>query len=398
MQSTGPATLGRATLVSRALSLASRALSLASHTLSLAAAWLVLGAVPGCFVFDASLYMQRDGGIDASTPETDAGGGDGGGADSGGPDAGAPTVVLADFCTDTVPMLEIPDGTSLARYEFDTTSLSNDLGAIGCTGRSQPGDDGFFAVRMRSGERWHFHVRHRDPMSDPSIYVLSTCDERTCTAESGLDVCRTAADEHMSFVAPSTGTFFVGLDNGTTGGFAATVEIIRPTCGNTQREHSETCDDGDVESGDGCDSQCRAELASGASEIEVNDDWFSANVLSVVPGSTFTLSGAIGSVCEIDTFAIDVSDGGSVRASVLSGAGVSCSGAVPDMELQLLAPNGLLVRGSGMPRDGNLCPSITDADGFATGLAAGRYYVRVYSLDAELRGRFDYQLRIDVQL
>lgn len=340
--------------------------------------FLALSA-PGCLVFDASLYQARE--MDAGAT----------------PDAGRAVLALADDCTGAVPEVRVPEGAADISIDLDTRGLSDDYSNLTCTGRPAPGPDGFFAVQMEVGERWHFHVRRRGDGADPVIFVLPAgCDERQCDLPNGLDACGVDSDEHLSFRAPSAGLYLVGVDSRNADGFEATVQVIRPTCGNGVMDHSETCDDDNNVDGDGCDAECRRELpATGASEAEVNDDAFGANVLTMTTGAT-TVSGRIGALCESDVFAVDVPEGASLTATVGDAADAACPAGTPSMELQLISSNGITIRGRGTARGGSECPSIDATDAFATGLAAGRYFVRIYAVNTEVVRPFDYRLRVTV--
>ncbi len=337
--------------------------------------------MPGCFVFDAGLYQAR---------ERDAG--------AAPVDAGLLSLDLADDCTGAVPELVVPAGHADVSIALDTTGLTNLYSNLICTGRPAPGPDGFFQVQMTAGERWHFHVRRRGEGIDPLVFVLPSCDPRSCDIGGGLDACRVDADEHLSFVAPRTGTYFVGIDNAAGAAFEGTVQVIRPTCGNGAMEHSEPCDDANTDDGDGCDSQCRVEIGMGAREGEPNDDRFGASVLVMPAAGPLQVTGRLAALCESDMFVVDVPAGGAVSSAVWTAGASACEATeLPNMELQLIAPDGITIRGAGRARGTNACPSIDPAeDTFARGLAAGRYFVRVYALNEELARPFDYTLEVAV--
>jgi len=312
---------------------------------------IALGAA--CDVFDKSLYEMReaDGGSDP-----DAGG-----------DAAVP--LLADTCIGEVPMRE----SSSATFEVDTMALSDDIRAVGaCTGQSAPGNEGFFGVEMGAGDKWHFHVRTLTGGRNPAIYVLgSACDARTCDVGDAIDRCDTDSDEHLSFVAPSGGTFRVGVDDRNAGGGLYRVLVIRPTCGNGgMAEHSESCDDGNTEDGDGCDSLCRHELSNAdTDEQEPNDDPTAANVV---------LTGA----------------GASLRVTMLNRSAAACADGTPPIEMVLWQPGGRTAVGDGSVRAGNGCPVIDDAHAFAQDLPAGEHIVSVTTDENE--GVLDYRLLFEL--
>jgi hypothetical protein len=331
----------------------------------------------GCFVFDESLYLNRDGG-------------------AGSTDGGVPAVSLADTCETNVPLVTFENGANSWMRAFDTRSLRDDHTNLGCTGRSSPGPDGFFAVDMEAGQRFHIHIRRRSPGADPVLYVLrQICDERNCDRPFGLDACRADSDEHLSILATSSGRYYVGIDSGNSEGFAGSVEVFRPTCGNGMQEHGESCEPG-VDPTLTCTDQCRVVLTGTAQEHEVNDDSRMANELDLGAASAM-VGGRIGSLCELDVFAIDVPNGGgSIRASLRTAAGGSCPSGTPATSLQLLGADGIVVFGEGSERGGSACPSIDETDAFASGLAAGRYHLRIHALNEEIARPFDYSLAVEL--
>ena len=273
----------------------------------------------------------------------------------------------------------------------DTTTMRDDLNAevAGCIGQGSPGNDGFFAVEMQEGEKWHFHVRNNSGSGvNPSIYILnSTCDDRTCQAGDAIDVCTVDRDEHLSFVADRTGLFYVGIDSRDVGGGIFNVELWRPECGNGTLEHSEGCDD---PADTTCDSECRHIIGSGESEQEPNDDFTSANTTLTGAGS-MTMNAQLVDLCDLDMSAMDLPANTTLTAVVLDRSGVACGTSAPEIELELLDSTGVNVIGAGSTGGaGGECPSIEGA-AFATGLS-GRYYLRVTTTQES--ALFNYQLSL----
>jgi cysteine-rich repeat protein len=383
---------------------------------ALRAALLLAVAAPvsslGCVgTFDPALF-QRDAGADAgeaadAAPD-DAGADaaiapdaapDDAGTDGGSFDGGPPVLALADYCSAAVPELTLPMGASATSIGIDTRSLADDVSmdVAACVRGSPTGPEGFAMVRMAADERWHFHFRHVGD-ANPALYVLPSCDPRVCRDDQSINLCDQGADEHLTFQAPAAGEYLVGLDTFDAVGLTGTLEVIRPTCGNGAREHSETCDDSNLTPGDGCDEECRDEITPAPTdrgETEVNDDRFSAN--HVLPSGTTPLlvTGRIASSCESDWFVVDLASDGSISAVLGTMAGASCTGSadVPDpFRLDLLAADGLTVLGSGTDSAG--CPGIDPArDAFAAGLPAGRYFLRVFGR-VETGRTFNYGLRV----
>lgn len=281
---------------------------------------------------------------------------------------------LADTCLGNVPILT--EGVSDVTIDLSAnTDTISDIGF--CTGADAPGNDGFFGVEMEAGEKWHFHLRtNAEAALNPAIYVLdSTCDSRRCMSGDAIDVCGEGRDEHLSFVAPRTGTFFVGVDSRLPGGASYQLVAIRPVCGNGEIEHSETCDDNNTADGDGCDSLCRAELSSGMSEVEPNDDPTGANRILSRSG---TATGVLGGRCDRDMFVLEVETAGDIQVSLSGVGGSACVDGDPTFELDLLGDDGLTVISRGANASGEFCPTVN-----ATGLAAGTYYLGVSTGESE---------------
>lgn len=292
--------------------------------------------------------------------------------DAGGVDAGA--LVLAETCAGDVPMIT----TNLEDVPIDLTGLRDDISDIGfCSGADAPGNDGFFGVAMEAGEKWHFHLSTASSSGlNPAIYILdSSCDSRRCMAGDAIDLCGAGRDEHLSFVAPRAGTYFVGIDSRLTGGATYQLVALRPTCGNLEIEHSETCDDGNTDDGDGCDSLCRVELSDGMAELEPNDDPTGANHLI---GGVGAVSGVLGGQCDQDLFVVELEEGASLNVAMRGPGGLACGSTTPLFELALLAANGTTRIAEGTFADGEFCPVLD-----TSGLREGTYYVSATTSESE---------------
>lgn len=307
--------------------------------------------VLGCDLFPAELYQQ-----DAAI--SDAG--------------DSPVVPMVDECVGELPALE--QEVVNAPVDLSARTDGDDGGSCGLT---TPGNDAYFAIPMDAGEKWHVHVHTRASLGfDPAIAVLDGCDG-ACVA--AMDHCRVDQDEHLSFVAPEAGTYVVRLDGRLEGGGIYDLLIAQPVCGDGGGpEHSETCDDGNTESGDGCDSRCRAELASGDGEMEPNDDRTGANVVA----APSTVTGRIGGRCDVDFFAIDHAGGPLVLTLGAVGGG-SCAPTAPTLAL---------VDGSGAM----VASGVSDGDGCARlehSAGTGELLLRV---DADPESPdFQYELSIE---
>lgn len=332
---------------------------------------IVLGA---CDVFDASLYQDLE---DAGHHHLE-------------------TIELADRCTGELPLVESGHVTRALSTVGLNDNFNEEIAA--CTGSAEPGNDGFFRVEAEEGDKWHFHLRLTDAGANPALYVLRSCDERACTSQSGLDECGAGRDEHLSFRAPSTGSFIVGVDSRSPGGAEYEIEAVRPQCGNGgQPEHSETCDDGNLESGDGCTDDCRAEVSvAEPDELEPNDESTNANVVVTDPETgAVIVRGQLGGRCDFDMWAIEVPASGSVRATVLDANGDPCGAASVGFRVAMFHTDGHTVAGEGEPRGDNTCPSFDETDAFADDLEAGRHFVRVTTAEDEATA-VGYRLSLEI--
>jgi hypothetical protein len=305
-------------------------------------------ATAGCDVFDRSLYM--------------------GAADGGNSDL----VQLADRCNAAPPLVE----SRSTEFTVDTTALTNRVSDVSsCAGRSAPGNDGFFAVDMMAGERWHFHVKSLASDGDPLLYILGTgCDERTCQPGDASNECG-AQDEHLSYRAPATGRYTVGVDDANPRGGRYTVLAIRPTCNGVALEHSEACDD-DNET---CTDDCYRIVGDGEGEREPNSQPLDANILEIGAGGSATVTGDIGSECDLASFRVTVPEGGgAIGASLLPRGQAACTPTAPPAFLELVDRNMRTTLGHGGSPAIGTCPLIDEAvQAFAQDLAAGDYFLRL---------------------
>jgi cysteine-rich repeat protein len=309
-------------------------------------------------------------------------------SDSG--DAGSDAERLAEDCVGR----DIPTFDSLNDFrQIDTSKLKNDRFELSCVGNAQ-GNDGFFKVEMKKGKKWHFHVKVSEKSeADPAVYVLdSGCQDSVCQRGWGLNECVAGQDEHFSFFPPRDGTYFVGVDSMTSGGEPLLVLAVQPDCGNAVKEHSETCDDGNVDPGDGCDEVCRQELSKGsAKEVEPNDEpTANANVLVLDEGA-LKVTGQLGTKCDFDSYAVEVEEGGSVRALLTNTGGDTCD---VDLKLQLVDTDGLTPLKT-LRTSAGTCPVIEGTESFASNLPAGTYFVRVTTEREDEPAALDYALEIE---
>ncbi len=296
---------------------------------------------------------------------------------------------------------DIPKFDSLNDFrQIDTSGLKNDRYELSCVGSNTRGNDGFFAVDMLAGRKWHFHVKVTPgSMIDPAVYVLdSGCQDSVCQRGWGLNECMAGQDEHFSFFPPADGTYFVGVDTVAEGGEPLQVLAVQPECGNAVKEHSETCDDGNLVPGDGCDDRCRAEIPDSTAEKEPNDEPpANANVLAfgpsvTPPGLVAHATGQVGSKCDFDSYAFTAIGGESLNVVVTGVGGGACS---VDLRLQLVGADGLTPVAT-VDSAAGTCPSIAGTEPFATALTAGAHFVRLTTQVENEPTAFDYALAVTV--
>ncbi len=331
----------------------------------------------GCDVFDASVYLAAEGGA----------GGVGGGNSEGGDG-----LELSDNCeVGVTPVLE---GAEDLRSDLDNyVDNHNTLDNCGVTGAVGP--DGFFAIKSNAGQRWHFEVEPENPDTDITLYLLSGCSTETCMISA--DRCSAGVPEELTLMIKEAGDYFLGVDSYGNGGGVA-VTLVNPTCGNNELEHGETCDDGNLQSNDGCDSACRVELTAGTfPEVEPNNWHAEANTLDLTATNDIgvvTIAGTVGGKCDQDHFQMHVPEGGGLRVAMFDGAGFPCM-TPPQSMIMVMNPALGVQMGMGMPGgEGGECPAIMPMAPFANDMPEGDYHVMLLSQrDAP---SFDYQLRIEV--
>lgn len=333
--------------------------------------WLTLAG--GCDVFDEKLEQKL---------EEAEGDGDGDG------DGDSPPLMLSDACEGNRPVVT----SGLNKLVIPVTGLRPSVAEIeGCAVQSDvlARADGFFQIEARAGQRWHFHLDAAPGQNLAVVALANNCDSRNCVA---ADVCRANESEHFTFIPESAGTYAVMVE-GIDTALDADLRLlaISPICGDSDPQHGEVCDDGNLADGDGCDSACRQELrAQTSEEKEPNDDNFLANVLT--PPSfdqPVIVRGKIaGGACQPDYYLVRIDSTRLLSASVLQAAGGACAGA-PPMELQLYTSNNGLRESVLLKRDpktDGTCPA------FEQRVEPGAYFLRLHH--QQKADEFAYQLSL----
>ena len=125
----------------------------------------VLAAMEGCKIYDINDALARQPAADGGpVPAGDAG----------------PTLRLSENCD--LASAPVVESSSTPSQLTDTALLTDNVSDISNCGvtRELRGADGFLAVRMAAGEKWHFHV-HGTAEQDLALYLLSSCDARDCS-------------------------------------------------------------------------------------------------------------------------------------------------------------------------------------------------------------------------
>jgi cysteine-rich repeat protein len=80
----------------------------------------------------------------------------------------------------------------------------------------------------------------------------------SCSTPSNSDRCFSGAVSAKFQVEP--GTYWLAIDGTGDGEFAASVELVPPACGDGVLSGTESCDDGNSQTGDGCNSDCHFDV------------------------------------------------------------------------------------------------------------------------------------------
>ncbi len=305
------------------------------------------------------------------------------------------TIELSDTCSaEDILIIESSDDHYITSVEDLNDSFSG-FPACGYEGMLD-GPDGFVRLVAAAGERWHVEVEPEDEDLDVAIYMLPTCDALSC--ELLVDRCRGGFAEDFTFVAETAGDYFIGIDTAAGAGELELL-VLRTQCGDALVEHGESCDDGNLQDGDGCDWNCRIEMEDIAdSEVEPNNWHTSANVIRFAgPGTgTTRISGSLGGPCDTDHYAIEVPPGASVYAAMFDGGEQACG--LGHAAVDMMFMDGRTGNQRGKGNAGGVaggCPSLERGRGFNEALAGGEYHL-VVTAQGEAPV-FDYVLEFEIE-
>lgn len=220
---------------------------------------------------------------------------------------------------------------------------------------------------------------------DASFTLLGANDQ------SGADDCSSIHPHVDAFATLSAGTYYLSVEefqqDAVIPAYQVSIDVLAPGCGNGVIEGSETCDDANTTSSDGCSDQCQFE---GLLESEPNDDRAAADAM----GSFMSARGTIDAGGDVDWYSVSLMADWSLSVSTEDGFG-TCRPEVGtvDTKISLYASDGSPL---GSDDDGGLesCSSIDPIeDGFARLLPAGTYYVAVEHFNGT--GTGTYEVNID---
>lgn len=213
--------------------------------------------------------------------------------------------------------------------------------------------------------------------------------------DDGLGACAMLEPRFDTFARVPAGTYWVRIgetgDDSTLTDVMVEVETIDLGCGNSILEATESCDDGNLGSADGCSPAC---VFEGQSEVEPNNAFAIGTVLGGSP--PFVIEGAIEFVSDVDFFRVDVPAGHHLDAYLTIDSFDTCpsspTGRVSFFDAAGAAQGGGNIGGGPRGNCGRVWP-YTVAQTRA--LTAGRYGIRVNENgDNAVIGK--YYLHVDV--
>ncbi|MAQ19058.1 MAG: hypothetical protein CMN30_30195 [Sandaracinus sp.] len=309
--------------------------------------------------------------------------------------------VGANLCNDLDDPLSAPIAAPREQIVIDTRTATDSV-QLECGSVTTPGPDRFLALEVGSPQEiWHFHliVKEADGPVNPVLYLLQggsqdRCDARNCFQVS--DSCVESGEEHFAFIAPTGGTWFVGVDSGAADtGALFELNAYRPVCGDGVRDHAESCDGEDdaLCGGAPCvDCHCVVNDAF-PSEKAFNDTIHEANLLEIDDGD-LTLTGAIGGTgrCNFpDYYLLEIEDQQDLEMRLRTGTGLPCDADHPvGLQLQLQSKDGITDLRAPQA-DANGCAFILEED-----MTAGIYLLKITHADPADRSSIGYQVAIDI--
>ncbi len=248
---------------------------------------------------------------------------------------------------------------------------------------SPAGDQDYFAFTLDVTSDVEIETYVGTPGECPTIDTVirlydANCEMLTADDDSGAGSCSKMSSVDLAGAqAVPAGTYYVHVqdfnDDDVIESYSVSIKI-NSVCGNGIEEGSETCDDGNVVSGDGCSERCRVDVDA---EIEPNDSCAAA-LPDAIPldDATVMVEGAINPIGDSDYFAFSLASPADLHIETFDGSGANdCAG--HDTVLELFDSScGLLATDD---QDGiNSCSLLsTTNDGIMRQVPPGTYYARV---------------------
>jgi len=202
---------------------------------------------------------------------------------------------------------------------------------------------------------------------DASISLIAS-DGTTYLGQSSFgagDACATIEPQVAGWARDlDAGTYYVVVESGsTTGDYLLSVRTDSPSCGNGIIERTESCDDGNTDAGDGCNSSCAVESSHAVAGI----------------GQDQTFDGAIRQQGAEEAFALTLPAAAAVSVQLHAPTVGACEGAGPLLSVAVFRADGTLI--GVKSGDFDRCATIDPTSDHWAQLAAGDYTLRVGATD-----------------
>ncbi|NQY92445.1 MAG: hypothetical protein HRT46_12435 [Deltaproteobacteria bacterium] len=176
-----------------------------------------------------------------------------------------------------------------------------------------------------------------------------------------------------------------GYNAGSFGAFTLTAETRVPTCGDDDHDPGEECDDGNVETGDGCDGIC---------EVESSETADNNTTATATPYAGGFFVGQISPIGDVDVISVVLTETiSSIVANVYDLNDGWCATRRLDSVLDVYDTDGVTILLTDDDGGDNLCSRAIVPE-----LPPGTYYVAVRSLPGADNETFPYRVRINIDV